>query len=276
MANPSYISPLFVLPGIYGEKTELSEFRSRLLDRVPVEIIGLESIQEPLADLTDMKAIGEAVAREISRHSPEGFLRLAGYSFGGSVAFEAARYLIDSGRGLRFLGIIDVLGPRPEADNVQESRWGKRIIRLTRKISAGGHGGVSGLAYRAIRELLGRFCSSDSRLRRVLATVHRFWSSREEFVRRMLLYHFRRRAMENWRPTPIRGPVFLAISEENLSAIDQWNSLCPQARTIQLPGKHGNVLKPPSLEILLAEFANSVQDADVSEAQLSVPGVFPR
>ena len=81
--------------------------------------------------------------------------------------------------------------------------------------------------------------------------------------------------MENWRPNPIRGPVFLAISEENSSAIDQWKSLCPQARTIQLPGKHVDVLKPPSLEILLTEFANSVQHADVSEAQLSVPERFP-
>jgi len=270
MSANSLNSPLFVLPGIYGDKSELAEFQSRLSDTMPVEILELQSIQEPAAELTDMKAIGRAVACVISQRSPDGFLRLAGYSFGGSVAFEAARHLIDSGRSLRFLGIIDVPSPpEPKADLVRGISWGRRAMGLIRKISAGGHGGFLGLAYRATRESLGRFCTSDTRLRGVLETVRRFWPSREEIVRRMLLYYFRRRAMRDWRPTPIRGPVFVAISEENSSSIERWNTLCPQARMVQLPGNHVKVFEPPALEILISEFRDFVQRADLNQPQFS-------
>jgi phthiocerol/phenolphthiocerol synthesis type-I polyketide synthase D len=269
MTKSSHISPVFILPGIDGNKSELAEFRSRLSDTLSVKVLDLQSIQEPLAELTDIKAIGRAIACLISQDSPEGFLSLAGYSFGGSVAFEAARHLIESGRTLRFLGIIDVPSPRAEADPVREIWWGRRAIRLIGKIIAGRYGGFSGLAYRAAREVLGRFCSSDSRLRSVLEMVHCFCPSREGSVRRMLLYYFRRRAMRDWRPTPIRGPVFVAISEENSSSIEQWNTLCPQARIVQLPGDHVKIFEPPALEILISEFRDFVQGADFNQPQFS-------
>lgn len=269
MTTTSRIYPIFVLPGIDGDKSELADFRSRLSDTLTVEILDLQSLEEPLAELTDMKAIGRTVARVINHHSPEGFLRLAGYSFGGSVAFEAARHLIESGRSLRFLGIIDVPSPGREHDLAREFGWARRVIGLIRKISAGGRAGFSTLAYRATRESLGQFCSSDSRLRRVLEMVRRFWPSREEIVRRMLLYYFRRRAMRDWRPTPIRGPVFVAISEENSYSIEQWNALCPQARIVHLPGKHVKVFEPPALEILISEFRDFVQRADSNQPQFS-------
>jgi thioesterase domain-containing protein len=256
-------SPVYFFPGIYGDKQELVEFRSRLSDRVPVEIIELQSLEEPLADLISMEAIGAAVAREIDRRSPEGSLRLAGYSFGGSVAFEAARHLINSGRSVCFLGIIDVMKPRSPAYNARQRWWGGRPLRLLRKIDAGRNLGFRGFVYRLLQELLGRFCSSDSLRRRVLSLTRRFWPSRAGFVRRLLLFYFRRQAIESWHPVPIAGAVFLAISQENSYSIDQWMCLCPQGSVIQLPGKHVQVFESPSLEVLLLAFEKAVRNADV-------------
>ena len=246
-----------MFPGIYGDKAELVEFQARLSVSVSIEIIELQSLEEPRAELSDMEAIGLAAAHEIERRSPQWPLMLAGYSFGGSVAFEAARHLISSGRSVCFLGIIDVLNPRPETHYNQRSSWG-RFFRLVGKIYAGGYGGFSSLCYRLLRELLGRSCSSDFRLRHLLTILSAVWPSRARFFRRMLLFHFRRQAVERWRPTPIQAPVFLAFSQENSSAIDQWNSLCPQACVIRLPGTHIKIFQPPSLEILLSEFGKAV------------------
>lgn len=256
------VSPVYIFPGIYGDKQELVEFRNRLSDRVPVEIIELQSLEGPLADLISMEAIGAAVAREIDRRRPDGSLRLAGYSFGGSVAFEAARRLIHSGRSVCFLGLIDVIRPRSPAHNAQQGWWGGRPLRLLRKIYAGRNLGFRVFVYRLLQELLGRFCSSDSRRRCVLSMTTRFWPSCAGFVRRLLLFFFRRQAIENWRPVPVPGAVFLAISQENSYSIDQWMCLCPQGSVVQLPGKHVHVFKSPSLEVLLLAFEKAVRNAD--------------
>ena len=126
----SDVSPIYVFPGICGEESELQEFQNKLLDRIPVEVVALQSLEEPFVDLVDMKAIGAAAAREINRRSPEGSLRLAGYSFGGSVAFEASQHLIVSGRSICFLGIIDGMVPRQLPQNVQAGSWGERPLRI--------------------------------------------------------------------------------------------------------------------------------------------------
>ena len=61
-----------MLPGIYGDKLELIEFQTRLSPEVPIEIIELQSLEEPLAELMSIEAVGVAVAREIERRFPQG------------------------------------------------------------------------------------------------------------------------------------------------------------------------------------------------------------
>ncbi len=274
MASSANISPVYLLAGIYGERSDLAEFRRKLSSEIQVEIVELQSLEEPVAQLTDMKAIGAALAQEINRRSPDGYLRLAGYSFGGTAAFEAARYLIDSGRRVCFLGIIDgIIRPRPIAHSAPNNSRSERFLQLLSNINATRYEGLSGfiyrsarLAYRLLREFLGRFCSSDTRLGYVRSIIDQLSPKPAAFVRRMLLFHFRMRAMERWQPDLIHGPVFVAISQEFSSWINHWNSLCPQAGVVVLPGEHVRVLEPPLLDILCSEFSKAVQDADCSSA----------
>ncbi len=272
MAISQKISPIYLVPGIYGEASDFAEFRSRLPDGIRTEIVELQSIKGPLAQLTDMKAIGAALARELDRRSPTGSLRLAGYSFGGTAVMQAARNLLDSGRQICFLGIIDgVIRPRPQADVQSESRT-ERLLRFIRNINATRYEGLLGWAYRIVRvgyrllrALLGRFCCSDARLSCLRSLLNHLSPALAAFFRRMLLFHFRMKAMERWEPVPIPGRVFFAISAEYWSWVNRWKSLCPQAHFVQLPGEHVRVLEPPSLEILCLEFANAVQNADYSD-----------
>jgi len=84
---------------------------------------GLNGIDEPL---DNMDAIAGHYVSEILEHNPEGPYCLAGYSFGGFVAFEMARQLQAKGKEVKMLAIFDTA-----ADNtgVQFDPAWKRLLR---------------------------------------------------------------------------------------------------------------------------------------------------
>jgi thioesterase domain-containing protein/acyl carrier protein len=84
---------------------------------------GLNGIDKPL---DNMDAIAGHYVSEILEHNPDGPFNLAGYSFGGFVAFEMARQLKALGKEVKMLGIFDTA-----ADNtsVQFAPLWKRMIR---------------------------------------------------------------------------------------------------------------------------------------------------
>lgn len=86
-----YLAPLL------GEDQPLAGFESPFLDGKPTPFTKLETLA--LRYVTDLR-----------RHQPEGPYLLAGYSFGGVLAFEIARQLVEAGEEVPFLGVFDV-GP---------------------------------------------------------------------------------------------------------------------------------------------------------------------
>lgn len=86
-----YLAPLL------GEDQPLAGFESPLLDGKPTPFTRLETLA--LRYITHLR-----------RHQPEGPYLLAGYSFGGVLAFEMARQLVEAGDEVPFLGVFDV-GP---------------------------------------------------------------------------------------------------------------------------------------------------------------------
>ncbi len=101
--------PVFALSGIHTYRAlarRLDEFATYGVF-VEREVIPLDSRMEPYSV--------EELAREyrtvIERRDPEGPYRLIGYSFAGLVAYEVAQQLIDAGKEVHFLGLIDALLP---------------------------------------------------------------------------------------------------------------------------------------------------------------------
>ncbi|HRW40619.1 MAG TPA: AMP-binding protein [Microthrixaceae bacterium] len=86
-----YLAPLL------GDDQPLAGFESPLLDGKPTPFTRLETLA--LRCITHLR-----------RHQPEGPYLLAGYSFGGVLAFEMARQLVEAGEEVPFLGVFDV-GP---------------------------------------------------------------------------------------------------------------------------------------------------------------------
>ncbi|MGH2347602.1 MAG: non-ribosomal peptide synthetase, partial [Chloroflexota bacterium] len=78
-----------------------------------VEAIGYDSDEPPL---TAIDAMADRYVEEIRRCAPHGPYRLAGWSFGGLVAFEIVRRLEALGEEIDFLGLIDVYAFGQEDD----------------------------------------------------------------------------------------------------------------------------------------------------------------
>ena len=97
---------LFLVHGLGGSAIELRQL-ARQIDRA-FSVYGIQAFG--LCNATphgSVEAMASAYTDEILRVQPSGPYSLAGYSFGGLVAFEIARQLKARGLEVRFLGLID-------------------------------------------------------------------------------------------------------------------------------------------------------------------------
>lgn len=101
---------LFLTHDLYG-----SAYRYRHLAAAMGEDQTLYSFESPFLDgrrlpIKTIDTLARRYLSEVRRIQPEGPYYLAGYSFGGILAYEMARVLEQDGEAVAFLGIIDV-GP---------------------------------------------------------------------------------------------------------------------------------------------------------------------
>ncbi len=97
---------LFLVHGLGGSAIELRQLARQI--NVEFSVYGIQAFglcNEAPHDSVD--AMAAAYVEEILRVQPSGPYILAGYSFGGLVAFEMTRLLERRGSEVRFLGLID-------------------------------------------------------------------------------------------------------------------------------------------------------------------------
>jgi amino acid adenylation domain-containing protein len=105
-----------------------------------LQSVGYDTDEEPL---TDVESMARRYVDELRDVAPEGPYRLAGWSFGGNVAFEMAVQLEQAGEEVEFIGILDarVFG-RDEIDDWYREKSG--IVK---------YGLVAGVEADALEEL---------------------------------------------------------------------------------------------------------------------------
>jgi acetoacetyl-CoA synthetase len=241
IAEPAALLTMHLLPGIHGDGPGLAAFRRALAGHMSFDVVEIADLHAPARVLGDMRLTGEVAACAIARQQPSGPILLAGFSFGGGVAYEAARALIDNGREVAFLGILDT----------------------TFGIAATG-------AKRTLRQFLGwklrsmlRYALSCERTRSALlkASDRLSWSAAHR-VHSSLQDLFRMGALHGWTPAPLAVEVFLAVSEEFAPrTLPIWRRLCARLDVVELPGLHSRILKPPAVDQLIAAFAQRAREA---------------
>jgi thioesterase domain-containing protein/acyl carrier protein len=107
----SQIAPLFLVPGAGGHSLGYYPLAQHLGKEIPIYALepkGLDGLSEPL---TTVEELAHFYIQLITEVQPQGPYHLAGHSFGGSVIYEIACQLQDSGQEVASVMMLDSYAP---------------------------------------------------------------------------------------------------------------------------------------------------------------------
>lgn len=232
------------------------------LIKSPVRIVGLcwrptEAHGKRQTSLEEMAAIHLTQMRAIQ---PEGPYLIAGWSFGGVLAYEIAQQLITNGAAVEFLGLIDAnpvrdsISGRLASDGSLLDKFTEALTEIDRKLAAGetdlqADDNLFGLLGHSIAEGV-----TTKHLRQIM-----------EVTRDNLA------AVANYRPAPYAGSIDLFQPEDSPADVQKLlhTELCAFAegslRLYPIPGDHYSILRSP----LVDNTARAIDDALTSIARSS-------
>jgi thioesterase domain-containing protein len=227
---------VFLMPPAAGSSLELARFRAAFKGRIRFVTIEYPDWRRMIDGGVGFEALVDAAVSQVCAvgQVSDRYL-LAGYSFGGLVALEVARRLLEHGRQVDFLGLIDTRATKPLAPN----RWRAAIATL-----------VSMSAFRSLKVI--------GHLAKLLP------ARRAHLVEQELNARFRMTGMDRLGLESLQVPVTLYKSDESpsLSPNDWWPSHCSQLEVVAIGGTHHSILESPRLDTLRAHFLEAIDSVN--------------
>ncbi|AQG80773.1 non-ribosomal peptide synthetase [Spirosoma montaniterrae] len=127
-------APLYVIHGIGLNLLNFSSLIKNLDAEQPIyglQARGLDGTEEPL---DSMEAIAHCYIQEVLEQNPDGPYAIAGYSFGGYVAYEMAQQLTAMGKEIKMLAMFDTDAQALAAQHTKGARLIWRIGRQFPKL----------------------------------------------------------------------------------------------------------------------------------------------
>jgi len=279
--SDSKLPMVFLFPGANGDDRRLGQFRNSLAGRVQFALISYPDWHEMLASTFDFDAIVDACTRQIIDACHDAPMLLAGYSFGGCVAYETAQRLIRSNYRVHFLGLIDAPVPLVAAKSAMTS-WRNKISMYIKKLrSKGSSTGVlaglrQSLAFRFIEWSICRWPTVIARL---------FYSSIVPLLPPTLAHSLevrlsralRIKYSSQWSPTALEVPITFFRSDDPQSGPELtygWAKVCRCLTVVSIGGDHLTMLVQPQLDLLSSCFIkaiNTIQDSGHNQRRSSDP-----
>ncbi len=122
--------PLFCMPGRGGTVFSYRGLVQLLDHEQPVyglQFPGLDGDEDPIADMVELATEMLRRVRRVRSHGP---YLLMGYSFGGLVAYEMARQLIEAGESVPYLAVLDAAAPGAMSQRPMHERIGVHLRRF--------------------------------------------------------------------------------------------------------------------------------------------------
>jgi amino acid adenylation domain-containing protein len=254
--------PIFIVHGIFGNVLQLKDLAKRLSTRRPIYAIqarGADPRQQPHSNIAAMVGAYIVAVREVQPHGP---YALAGYSFGGLIAFEMARWLRAQDEAVDLLAVLETdLYARylPWRDKLayrfllMERVLTKLSVLPAGEIPAYLLGKLSQLAHRMLLrfELRRDFDELDG----TGPIAHR---NRE-------MYAIGAREFVSFKPKPfdgklsvfrIRGPRY-----GSCDPIPIWQRAVNAIELFEIEGDHGTIMEPPYVATLASQFSRCLAAA---------------
>jgi len=266
---------LFLFPGMGGYDPNLAQVDAACRELARTVHVAYPPWRSLLRDSSfDFDALVDGAMAQIAACAPAGPVLLAGYSFGGIVAFVAATRLRAAGRAVGFLGLIDIEA-RPGID----AATGMPRLPMTRRqelvgfLGALRRGEGSGrLAYVVARRLTSPRWAP---VLRFYAGIPQSWLPRTfaVYLDRDLLCWRIKPMLHRWEDLceavpPLHAPVVLLRTGQHAANAPRhlgWERCCPDLTVVPVPGTHHDLLGPANLPALCSAFTQAVRRALVCE-----------
>ncbi|HET8890235.1 MAG TPA: amino acid adenylation domain-containing protein [Candidatus Angelobacter sp.] len=251
------LTPLFLVHDGGGNELYFSNLAKFLPGELPV--YGLPSVPANEPQLHSMRAMAERMVHLIHEAQPEGPYRLAGWSFGGILAYEIAQLLLDQGDALEFLGLLDAWNIEGRSVENKRRRTPEAVlIELCEMEKKKRRSGPSTPPSNAPDTNSG-FDALFDHYRAEKAIPDSFEHLAPDEARaecNKLEHHLQ--VMEAYRPQPIGIPVHLFVASERFaeqpasSASLGWERCVPEhlLHVHTVPGGHHSMMKPPHIKTL--------------------------
>jgi len=218
---------------------------------------GLDGEARPLDRIEDIAA---HYIQEIIAHRPEGPYALAGYSFGGLIAFEMAKQLKAMGREVAMLGVIDTV-VREHITGQQLSNY-QQLSNMGKKVAWN----LSLLTKDPLNNIKYKSSTLSRRLKRLTwGLTH---NANEELQKKQedysaLIDQMNKRAFERYTITPYEGQIHLFRAQDRRFYVSDfeylgWKPFAKAGVVVHdVPGDHLHLFNPPHG----ANFAQIFQNA---------------
>jgi thioesterase domain-containing protein/acyl carrier protein len=276
--------PVFLFPGGGGrDQPELVRFRAECSPSLNLEVVRAGDWREWIERDLSFRDLAGRACQQIQDLVPEGRVLLAGYSQGGQLAYATAHALIQAGRSVGFVGLLDTLSGPATVVGSDPSR--ERSVSANGNLSAAREWIRRGRRYfRAALQgtdevyLKGRIrvwavfwlwqrCRSVAKSRKLLSFLSRHGrlfrgagGVRLNRAIQMRLFGemWRTWCVETSQALPLHAPVTLFRSDEPGLPDHGWAECCPALSTVPIRGRHETIFDPEYMEELVAQFTMAV------------------
>jgi thioesterase domain-containing protein/acyl-coenzyme A synthetase/AMP-(fatty) acid ligase len=238
-------SPLYVISGIGGNVVRFQALARYLDSDRPVYALQPPGLDGSLPYITNIEDMAAHYIREIQNLQPQGPYHLAGYSFGGLVAFQMGCELLKRSDRIGLLALLD----SPEWH--YEARIARNISlrrRLTRYRIRAGRVLFEAGRIQYLSERIGRRIS-----RLVYAFLRRFGRLPRNFGNISDVNSY---AASNYIPSAFPGRLTLLRTRTHATdlTLDDptlgWGPLASEIEVHEVPGDHDDMTSEPNVQIL--------------------------
>ncbi len=265
--------PLFIVHGIGGTVMELVGV-GRLITQdgavYAVQARGLDGVGRPNARVEDMARDYLEAIREARPHGP---YHLAGYSFGGLVAFEMARMLRAAGETVGYLCLLDT--------TLHQRHWSRWLWAATflgrMRVHLGQMRRMSGPeAARYGRQRISALLRHAAQRFGGAPPEESFYAETGLPPALQAVRDAALTAFADYRPEPYDGTVTLIKTTDleggRCDPVRNWRGVARRLRVREMPGGHRGLVRPPVVELVARTVSADLAAAmppglDVAQAQ---------
>jgi amino acid adenylation domain-containing protein len=268
-------TPLFLVHDGMGELVYAPALSSSIDSGIPV--YGLPAASPDQPSLRTIESMAMRMVRMIRQEQPAGPYRLAGWSFGGVLAYEIAAQLIGADEAVEFVGLLDsVYSARAEKPGDADFHDG--LLALLQRqaqdqpassgeedlqpVISGAEPGAHGVELEILAQEFRKMPLTAG------AWDHPTTGQAEQILARIRSYNA---SLSAYSAQSIPVPIHLFIAEDNVSLPHLgWDTVLPedQIHAIPVQGTHLSMMADPYIQMLGQTLSEAIRSATESSRVL--------